>query len=133
MVLRSICFASEGWSDAKWVRCYNGIARSLLRKDETSPIMKASFLRWSETVLLASRPLFGLLYQPRMMDDYVCGAVGGMISRESQSTRRKPAPLPLCSPQIPHDLTWARTLAVAKGTRLLSIRATATPPLQYED
>jgi hypothetical protein len=25
----------------------------------------------------------------------------------NQSTRRKPATLPLCPPQIPHDLTWA--------------------------
>jgi hypothetical protein len=36
-------------------------------------------------------------------DDY--GAVGGMrIGRGNQSTRRKPAPVPLCAPQIPHDL-----------------------------
>jgi hypothetical protein len=25
------------------------------------------------------------------------------IGRENQSTRRRPAPVPLCSPQIPHD------------------------------
>jgi hypothetical protein len=37
-------------------------------------------------------------------DDY--GAVGGMrIGRGNRSTRRKPAPMPLCPPQIPHDLT----------------------------
>jgi hypothetical protein len=37
-------------------------------------------------------------------DDY--GAVGGMrIGRGNRSTRRKPAPVPLCPPQIPHDLT----------------------------
>jgi hypothetical protein len=27
--------------------------------------------------------------------------------RENQSTRRKPAPVPLCPPQIPPDLGWA--------------------------
>jgi hypothetical protein len=31
------------------------------------------------------------------------------IGRGNRSTRRKPAPVPLCPPQIPHDLTWART------------------------
>jgi hypothetical protein len=46
------------------------------------------------------------LYQPRMIDDE-CGVVGGMrIGRGNRSTRRKPAPVPLCPPQMPHDLTW---------------------------
>jgi hypothetical protein len=59
---------------------------------------------------LIRRPLIGLLYQPRMIDD-VCGAVGGMrIGRGSRSTRRKLTPVPLCPTQMPHDLTWARTL-----------------------
>jgi hypothetical protein len=41
-------------------------------------------------------------------DEDECGAVGGMrIDRGNRSNRRKPAPLPLCQPQIPHDLTWA--------------------------
>jgi hypothetical protein len=54
---------------------------------------------------LVRRPLFGLLYQPRMGFEY--REVGGMrIGRGNQSTRRKPAPVPLCPPQIPHDLTW---------------------------
>jgi hypothetical protein len=47
----------------------------------------------------------GLLYHPRLIDDDY-GAVGGMrIGRINRSTRRKPAPVPLCPPQIPHDLT----------------------------
>jgi hypothetical protein len=54
---------------------------------------------------LVRRPLIGLLYQPRMIDDGDCGAVGGMrIGRGNRSTGRKPAPVPLCPPQIPHDL-----------------------------
>jgi hypothetical protein len=37
--------------------------------------------------------------------NYGCGAFGGMrIGKGNRSTRRKPAPVPLCSPQIPHDL-----------------------------
>jgi hypothetical protein len=57
------------------------------------------------------RPLFDLLCQSRMInDDDECGTGGGIrIGRGNRSTRRKPAPVPLCPPQIPHDLTWART------------------------
>jgi hypothetical protein len=48
----------------------------------------------------------GLLYQPQMIDDGDCGAIGGMkICRGNRSTRRKPASVPLCPPQIPHDQT----------------------------
>jgi hypothetical protein len=50
----------------------------------------------------------GLLYQPQMIDDGDCGEIGGMkIVRGNRSTRRKPAPAPLCPPQIPHDQTRA--------------------------
>jgi hypothetical protein len=92
---------------------------------------------------LARRPLTGLLYQPLMIDDDVCirvghkagpctatfndidddecGAVGGMrIDRGNGSTRRKPTTVTLCPPQIPHDLTWARTRADAVGSRRLT-------------
>jgi hypothetical protein len=42
------------------------------------------------------------------------GEFGGMkIVRGNQSTRRKPAPEPLCPPKIPLDHTRARTRAVA--------------------
>jgi hypothetical protein len=46
----------------------------------------------------------GLVYQPQMIGDGDCGEIGGMkIGRGNRSTRRKPAPPPLCPPQIPHD------------------------------
>jgi hypothetical protein len=46
----------------------------------------------------------GLLYQPQMIDDGDCGVICGMkIGRGNRSTRRKPAPAPLCPPQNP---TW---------------------------
>jgi hypothetical protein len=57
------------------------------------------------------------------LDDtwWVCGAVGGLIiGRENRSTWRKPAPAPLCPPQIPHELNWARTQASAMGSRRLT-------------
>jgi hypothetical protein len=37
--------------------------------------------------------------------DYDDGEIGGMmIGRGNRSTRRKPAPAPLCPPQTPHAL-----------------------------
>jgi hypothetical protein len=53
---------------------------------------------------------------PDDSDEY--GAVGGMrVGRGNRSTRKKRAPVPLCPPKIPHDLTWARTRAAAVGSR----------------
>jgi hypothetical protein len=43
-----------------------------------------------------------------------CGTVCGMrIDRGNRSTRRKPAPVPLCPPQIPRDLTWDLSVGYA--------------------
>jgi hypothetical protein len=61
-------------------------------------------------------------------DDDGCGAIGGMrIGRRHRSTRRKPTLVPLCPPQIPHDLTRARSWRLTRlsygtacrGTRVL--------------
>jgi hypothetical protein len=40
-------------------------------------------------------------------DDDKCGAVGGMSGKENLNNRKKPAPVPICPPQIPCDLSWA--------------------------
>jgi hypothetical protein len=53
------------------------------------------------------RPLFGLLYQPRMMDDNKCATNGVIISRENRSTRRNRVSVSICPQQVPHDLTRA--------------------------
>jgi hypothetical protein len=42
------------------------------------------------------------------------------IGKGNRSTRRKPGPMPLCPPQIPHELTQARTRDAAVGNRLLT-------------
>jgi hypothetical protein len=66
------------------------------------------FFLWGETKSLGTVATSGLLYKPQMIDEGDCGAIGGMkIGRGNRSTRRKPAPVPLCPPQIPHDQTWA--------------------------
>jgi hypothetical protein len=50
-----------------------------------------------------------------------CGAVGGMkIGRGNRSTRRKPAPAPLYTPQIPLDQTRDRTRAAVVGSQRLN-------------
>jgi hypothetical protein len=60
-------------------------------------------------VHLVLRPLAGLLYQPQIKDNER-GAVSGMKSgRGDRSTRRKPTPAPLYSPQISHHMTWVWT------------------------
>jgi hypothetical protein len=69
---------------------------------------------------LGTSATVGLLYQPQMIDEEY-GAVGGLrIGRGNRSTQRKPAPMPLCPPQIPHDLSWDRTLAAAVGSQRLA-------------
>jgi hypothetical protein len=79
-------------------------------------------------VHLVRRPIFGLLYQPRMIDEDQCGTDDGMrTGRGNRTTRRKPAPVPLCPPQISHDMTWTRTSTDAEGNRRLTVWAMSPP------
>jgi hypothetical protein len=56
------------------------------------------------------------------------GEFGGMtIGRESRSTRRKPAPAPLCPRQIPLDQTRGRTRAAVVGSQRLTVWVMAQP------
>jgi hypothetical protein len=49
------------------------------------------------------------------------GEFGRMkIGRGNRSTSRKPAPTPLCPPQIPLDQTRAQTRAAAVGSQRLT-------------
>jgi hypothetical protein len=58
--------------------------------------------------------------------DYDDGEISGMIGRGIQSTRRKPAPVPLCSPQTRHAAR-TRTRAAALGSQWLTAWAMARP------
>jgi hypothetical protein len=51
--------------------------------------------------------------------DYDDGEIGGMIGRGNRSTRRKPAPVPLCPPKTPHAARM-RTRAAAVGSQRLT-------------
>jgi hypothetical protein len=53
--------------------------------------------------------------------DYDDGEIGGMIGRGNRSTRRKPASVSLCPPQIPHadrTRTWAAAVGSQRTNRL---------------
>jgi hypothetical protein len=79
---------------------------------------------------LGTAVTIGLLYQTHMTDDGDCGAIGGiMIGRGNRSTRNNPATVPLCPPQIPHDLNRARTRAAAVESQPLTARAMAGPQI----
>jgi hypothetical protein len=62
--------------------------------------------------------------------DYDNGEIGGMIDRGNQSTRRKPAPMPLCPPQTPHAAR-TRTRAAAVGSQRLTAELRHGPLLLY--
>jgi hypothetical protein len=51
--------------------------------------------------------------------DYDDGEIGGMIGKGNRSTRRNPAPLPLCPLQTPHAAR-TRTRAAAVGSQRLT-------------
>jgi hypothetical protein len=53
-------------------------------------------------------------------DDYDYGEIGGIIGKGNRSTRRKPAPMPLCPPQSPHAAR-TRTWAAAVGSQRLTV------------
>jgi hypothetical protein len=51
--------------------------------------------------------------------DYDNGEIGGIIGRGNRSTRRKPAPVPLCPPQTPYAAR-TRTRTAAVGSQRLT-------------
>jgi hypothetical protein len=55
------------------------------------------------------------------------GEFGGMNGRGNRSTWRKPAPAPLCPPQIPLDQIGDWTRAAAVGSQRLTASAMARP------
>jgi hypothetical protein len=65
-----------------------------------------------------------------MLDDDECGAVGGINGKGNRWTRRRPALLPLCWSQIPHNLTRARTRAAAVRSQLQTLWV-MTPPIRW--
>jgi hypothetical protein len=118
----SSCSRSNAQSQRNKKR--NNLPNSKLHDQSEKKVSFFAGVGW-DWVHLVRRPLFGLLYQPRVIDDE-CGAVGGMrIGRGKRSTRIKPTPVPLCPPQIPHVLNWAWPWAAAVASRRLTAWAMA--------
>jgi len=53
------------------------------------------------------------------------------MTRENQSTRRIPSPLPLCPPQIPYEMTWHWTQILTARGRRLTAWALARPCAEF--
>jgi hypothetical protein len=89
---------------------------------ETAPPLFFRFVEgWVRPSPLGTSAITDLVCQPRMIDDNECGVVDGMkIDRGHRSTRGKPAPAPLCPPQIALDQTRDRTRAAAVGSQRLT-------------
>jgi hypothetical protein len=74
------------------------------------PTTRLFIISWVGLSPLRTATTSGLLYKPQMIDVGDCGATGGIkIGRENRSTRRKPAPAPLC----PHQLRYRMTLFIS--------------------
>jgi hypothetical protein len=57
-----------------------------------------------------------VVYQPQMVGEGDYGAIGGMkIGRGNRSTRKNPALVSFCPPQIPHYFILDRTLVAANN------------------
>jgi hypothetical protein len=132
------CFLCE-WRSRAW-ESHCSEKQSLLEEQKAEIATRQSIVNTQKYLFLPRLPywisfneiifvkaIIGRLYQPRMMDDG-CEAVGGIImGRGNRSTRRKPGWVPLCPPQIPHDLNWTWTRTAAVGSRRLAAWAMARP------
>jgi hypothetical protein len=78
----------------------------------------------SNWVHSALRPPIGLLCQPRVI--MRIEKLVEWLAGETENTRKKPAPVPLCPPQTPHA-TGTRTRTATVGSQQLTAWATAWP------
>jgi hypothetical protein len=129
---------NNAWSSDFTFSCYQFIVSCTLHETQNLSFLKKWFMLqyiifilsgvWDWVSPLGTAATTGLLYQPQMIDDGECGQIGRMkIGRGNQSTRRKPAPAPLCPPQIPHDQIWSRTWATTLGSQWLTAWAMVRP------
>jgi hypothetical protein len=83
---------------------------------QTPQLSSSSILSGVRLSSLGNAATTGLMYQPQMIEDGDCGAISGIkIGRGNQSTRRQPAPAPICPSQIPGDHTRAQIQVTAMG------------------
>jgi hypothetical protein len=86
-------------------------------------LLKLNWYRWGGELQMGP---FGTVATNRpivpALGDYD-GDIGGMIGRGNRSTRKKPAPMPLCPPQAARTQTWATMV----GSQQLTAWATGWP------
>jgi hypothetical protein len=77
------------------------------------------------------RPPTDPLSIPQMIHEWIWSSGGTILTRETEGLGEKPVSVPLCPPQIPHELTWARTwFSVVRKRRLTAwvmVRRNWTP------
>jgi hypothetical protein len=106
-----------------------GIVRLRTKATDSFIIIILSGVRLSP---LGTAATIDPLHQPQMIDYGDCGIIGELKNgRVKRSTRRKPEPMSLCPPQIPHDLTRSRTRAAAVGSQRLTAWAMARPSMRF--
>jgi hypothetical protein len=128
--LRNQWDAAINFHDLQLIRLPS-INKAFLPSHLMITFLQLFFILWGGTKYLGTVATSGLLYKPQIIDEGDCGASGGMkIGRGNRSTRRKPAPAPLCPPQIPHDQIQAQTRAAAVGSQQLIAWAMVRPFLQ---
>jgi hypothetical protein len=104
-------------SSFKWQT--NILSKLLIRHENAANVRKGASVSWSFKDVVGVETIYGA--HDRMINEYE--AFGGMrIGGGNRSTRKKPAPMPPCPPQILYDLTWDRIWSAAVGSRLLTAR-----------
>jgi hypothetical protein len=109
----------RGWCGGDW---FQHKGRKYVKTDRSCDYASIFLVPWSGVRLTPVGTSASIW--PVVPATYERGTVAGMRNgRGNKSTRRIPAPLPFCPPQIPHDLNWARTRSAAVGSRQLPIWA----------
>jgi hypothetical protein len=118
----------QGWKQRRRAIIFRSSAKKQIQICNT---FKISFIASGVELSPLYCGHFWPIVPAQMIGEGDCGAIGGMkIGRGNRSTWRKPAPAPLCPPQIPLDQTRYRNGAAAVGRQRLTAWAVSRPYLQ---